>query len=49
MDLFILCVACLTVFVNRMAIQFAISLGVVVIVLLFIVLLLLCCLILWKC
>ena len=34
MDLFVLCVACLTVFVNCLVKQFAILLGVVVILLL---------------
>ena len=34
MDLFVLCVACLTVFVNCLGKQFAISLGVVAILLL---------------
>ena len=34
MDLFVLCVACLTVFVNYLVKQFAICLGVVVILLL---------------
>ena len=34
MDLFVLCVACLTVFVNYMVKQFAICLGLVVILLL---------------
>ena len=34
MDLFVLCVACLTVFVNCLVKQFAICLGVVVILLL---------------
>ena len=34
MDLFVLCVACLTVFVNYLVIQFAIFLGMVVILLL---------------
>ena len=34
MDLFVLCVACLTVFVNCLVKQFAISLGVFVILLL---------------
>ena len=34
MDLFVLCVACLTVFVNSLAKQFAICLGVFVILLL---------------
>ena len=33
MDLFVLCVACLTVFVNSLVKQFAICLGVVVILL----------------
>ena len=33
-DLFVLCVVCLTVFVNSLGIQFAIFLGVVVILLL---------------
>ena len=34
MDLFVLCVACLTIFVNCLVKQFAICLGVVVILLL---------------
>ena len=34
MDLFVLCVACLTVFVNCLVKQFAICLGVIVILLL---------------
>ena len=34
MDMFLLCVACLTVFVNRLVKQFAICLGVVAILLL---------------
>ena len=40
MDLFILCVACLTVFVNCLVKQFTICLGVVVI--------LFCCLMFWS-
>ena len=39
MDLFVLCVMCLTVFVNCLVKQFSICFGVVVI----------CCSMLWKC